>query len=181
MRKLKQLNLRWAISGLLLIFVLAVFGFYGFTKVQTSRAVKELKTKESILLTKEKEYKELASDPWYMKYTAANTLEQESKTIAWKETITYLIDIFNQVSSLDDNRSNVALEDFQVNIDYTVNLRGTIGTIRDMYLPGWLLDKFIALETIDFIHIPFYKKNGDVFEFILKATIKTYDRFQWSL
>jgi hypothetical protein len=86
-----------------------------------------------------------------------------------------LIDIYDTVAGLDDDTSWIELTDFSVDIDHTIKMRWNINDIRSMYFPWWLIDRFVELDTIDFIHIPFYKKEDEYFEFVLEADIKQYD------
>lgn len=175
MRKLKQVNVRWVVAGFCFLGLLALIAFFVYTKLEIGRAETRLATAQQQLQAKDQEYEQIISDPWYMKYEASKIIEFKEKTIPRKKTITYLIDIYDTVAGLDDDTSWIELTDFSVDIDHTIKMRWNINDIRSMYFPWWLIDRFVELDTIDFIHIPFYKKEDEYFEFVLEADIKQYD------
>jgi len=128
--------------------------------------------KQSVLTQKRTEYTTTISDPWYKKYAASKRIEDDD-IVNWKDTIEYLVQMYDTISELDDDTSGIWLTNFVVTFDHTVNLRGNIDNIRTMYLPDWLIDRFTDLDAIESINIPFYRNNGETYEFVLDAIIKT--------
>jgi hypothetical protein len=132
----------------------------------------EKKMKESILTEKTTQYRNTINDPWYKKYAASKKIEEDD-IVEWKETIEYLVQMYDTLSELDDDSSGMELTDFVITFEHKVNLRGNIDNIRTMYLPDGLIDRFTELEAIESINIPFYRHNGDSYDFVLDAIIQT--------
>jgi hypothetical protein len=74
----------------------------------------------------------------------------------------------------------VILEQFAIQ-EWSARFQGTVERIDFMYTPGWLLDEILSLEFIEFVNIPFYRWSERWYNFTLDATIKEYDRVEWSL
>lgn len=70
--------------------------------------------------------------------------------------------------------SQLTLSSFIIKND-SIQIKGEVADMQVMYgtsqNPG-LIKKFGALKFLENIDIPYYRKNGDMFEFTLVATIK---------
>lgn len=141
-------------------------------KTEYSRLGKVLIEKKEILQEKNDQYDMIIENPWYKKYQAAKLLEEDNDSIAWKKTITQLIDMFDQMRSVETRSPGITLQDFQVTLDGEVRVRWVVDDIRSIYIPWGLLDQFIDFDFLEHIDIPQYSKsNENDFNFILNATI----------
>lgn len=116
------------------------------------------------------QFVQMQKDEWYKKYLSAKLVAQEKNTLKWKDSLEYLINLLDELTALDAEDRSVALENFQVTPE-KVNLRGTVASISTIYREGGIIDKFTQFNFIDFLDIPFYRKNGETFQFVLDATI----------
>ena len=62
-----------------------------------------------------------------------------------------------------------------VSYDDKISLRWEVESMQKIYASWGLIDQFVEMEFIENITIPFYRRSGNLYEFILDATIKTYD------
>ena len=175
-RKLKQVNLFGVLAFLNLLVVFLLLGYYGYMKLQVWSLETTLQQEEQKLLDTKRDLARVRNQPLHQKYQAAKYLEEERSTIARKDTFSYLISLFNKVDAVDDNISNVTLSNFRISMNHTIRFRWSVTHIRDMYLPGGLLDKIIALDFIEYINIPYYRTDGELVQFSLDAILIPDDR-----
>lgn len=173
MRKLSQVNLRGILSWFLFLLLLAIGAYFMYMKMEIKRLDAVIVSKEKVLEEKERELKSISANKFYKKYQASKIIEEVGATISWKNTISYLIDIYDRVAAVDDTLAWIELTDFSVSLEHKVNLRGTASSIRNIYVPDWLLDQFTILDFVEHVHIPFYRKSetAENFDFILEAII----------
>ena len=163
------------LAFLLFVFFLSTIGYYVYMKIQFINLQKVLEHKQQILQNKKDEYAWLIDNTSYKKYQAAKVLYEDDAFIDWKETIIYLIDMFNKIRTVDKNVSWVTLDNFQISIDWKVRLTWIVKDIHSIYINGWLLDQFLDFNFIEELHVPYYQKYEGAFEFILDAIIKSHD------
>ena len=66
--------------------------------------------------------------------------------------------------------NGIILNDFTIQQD-SIQVRGQISELKFMYIKNGIIDRFSALEFVDDITIPYYQKNGEYFDFILRANV----------
>ncbi len=98
-------------------------------------------------------------------------------TINWRESIIYLIGLYDIMKALGSNENRLTFRDFQISSDRII-VRWTVPTMAEIYKEKWLLERLEKFEFIEFIKIPFYDEQGGVFSFVLDAKIKQYDRIK---
>lgn len=156
-------------------FVVVVLWYYVYMMILANTYATKIEQKQQVLIEKRAELVKLKKDVSYQKFESAKQIDKE-QTIVWWKTIAYLIELFDDLKTLDNNVSNVSLTDFQISIDHQVNLRWTVENMRLMFTERqWLLDRLTNNDFIESYDIPFYKKEGDVFEFVLDAMILQND------
>jgi len=136
-----------------------------------------ISSKESNLLSKEQEIKKKKDTPTYKRFLLWQYIINNIDQTSWYDTITQLIDIFNNFKNIGNN-DGLSLTDFQVDLD-EIKLKWKVSNLSVMYgdskkdFTWWVISKIESLPFVDFVEIPFYNKNIDSYEFDLTAKIKT--------
>jgi len=66
--------------------------------------------------------------------------------------------------------NGIILTDFTIQQD-SIQVRGQIKELKFMYIKNGIIDRFSALNFVDNITIPYYQKNADYFDFVLRADV----------
>ncbi len=120
----------------------------------------------------------IKTEIWYEKFDAVRKLENQSKAMPWFDHITKIIDILNNLKSVDSSESDsVILTDFNVSLD-KISLRWKVSNLSLLYYSSpqkWvksLIDKFESLDFIKNMTIQSYNRvDENYFEFVLEAKI----------
>lgn len=131
-----------------------------------------------VLVQQNIEIKKLKTWIWYEKFESIRKLENESKVMPWFDHINKIIDILNNLQSVDSSQSDsVILTDFNVSLD-KISLRGKVSNLNTLYYSSpekWiksLIDKFEDLDFIENMSIKSYERVDDgYFWFVLEAKI----------
>ncbi len=172
-REITDINGRAVLSTIALLSMLWFIAWYFLLQLESKDLELQLGERQEKVLTAQQELQKITSQWPYRRFKIAQLILSTEKRISREQTISYLIDLFDQLQSLDVT-SNISLDDFQIHTD-KVTLRGTVDDMQTIYGSGGLLDRFIALDFVNHLEIPFYKQVGNGYEFILEATLKPYD------
>ncbi len=177
-KKLENINPRWVVAGAIFLFFLRTIGYYCYLTFYEIGRLETLKaTQEQVLVQKKQELTKLKQDQWYLRYKATEKLMELDTTINWRESIIYLIGLYDIMKALGSNQNRLTFSDFQINSDRII-VRGTVPTMGEIYKEKWLLERLENFEFIEHIRIPFYNEESGVFSFVLDAKIKQYDRIK---
>lgn len=173
--KVQKVNPRGFFSLLLFIVLLAMVGYYGYMTLQSKRLNNMIVDRQQSLLQERSKLGSLKSESSYVRFQAAQLVTQNYYGVDWKQRYEYLIAVLNMVRDLDEKTGQaITLSDINV-MDEKITLRWEVVSMPMIYAPEGLIDQFVELDFIEHITIPFYRKSGEFFQFILDATIKPYD------
>jgi hypothetical protein len=174
-KKLMDLNPWWVVAVLTFLFFLWTIGYYSYLSFYKIGQLEEtIKQKEAILMQKKQEVMAKKKDPSYMRYKATEKLTELDKTINRRESIIYLIGLYDIMKALGSNESRLLFSDFQISSD-RILVRGIVPTMAEIYKEQWLIDRLMKFDFIEHITIPYYKEQKEMFNFVLDAKIKQYD------
>ncbi len=174
-QKVQKINPWGLLSLLLLIVFVFMLGYYGYISFQAKKLTNVIAEKEQTLQQEQLKLTKLKQESSYVRYQAAQLVTTQFYNIDWKQRYQYLITVLNMVRQLDEKTGQaITLSDINVQDD-KITLRWEVVSIPTIYAPGGLIDQFVELSFINHITIPYYRKSGEYFEFILDATIQPYD------
>ncbi len=79
--------------------------------------------------------------------------------------------MYTELQSIARTTNNgIILSDFTIQ-QGSIQVRGQIQELKYMYIKNGIIDRFSALDFVDNITIPYYQKNGEYFDFVLKADV----------
>ncbi len=169
----------WKIGFYIAVIVFVAYMWYYVANkyVFTPGYNYSISNKESFISQKQKEIDDKKNDPKYKRFLLWQYITNNIDQNSWYDTITQLIDIFNNFKNLWNNK-NLTLSDFHVDID-EIKLKWKVSTLAMMYgdskenFTGWIISRIESLSFVEFVEIPFYNKGIDSYEFDLTAKIKT--------
>lgn len=177
-KKLENINPRWVVAGATFLFFLWTIGYYCYLTFYEIWRLEALKIEqEQVLVQKKQEVVALKKDEGYQRYKATAKLMELDTTINRRESIIYLIGLYDIMKALGSNQSRLLFSDFQISSDRII-VRWTVPTMAEIYKEKWLLDRLEKFDFIEHIKIPFYDENDGIFSFVLDAKIKQYDRIK---
>lgn len=164
----------WSVVvGIVVLILLGIISWYIRLQFESISLEKEITARQEQLMTKQQELQAINIQDTYRRFKIAQIIISGEKQLGRESSISYLIDLFDTLQKVDQN-TNISLDDFQIHTD-KVTLRGTVDEMQTIYGSWGLLDKFIELEFVEHLEIPFYKQVWSSYEFILEATLKSYD------
>lgn len=172
-REITTINIRAFLVGITLICIIGLVARYSRLQWESVELNQQIVDRQESVLAQQQELQKITTLEPYRRFKIAQLILASEKHLSWEVSIQYLIDLFDQLQAVDIT-SNISLDDFQIHTD-KVTLRGTVDNMQTIYASGGLLDKFIALDFVSHLEIPFYKQIGNSYEFILEATLKPYD------
>lgn len=182
-RKLKRVSIDGIGAWLLFLVLLFMLWYWWYIKLAYSRTVQTIEEKQQEFVEKRRILTETQKHPWYLKLLTAKYLEEETKTVNWEQSLTYLTTLLEELRSYNKQQKSVDLTNFQ--IDATkVTLQGMVGALKDIYAEWGIIDKFASYPFIKHFKLPYYVaaevenddgtlKNG--YNFLLDADIYHYD------
>jgi len=106
-----------------------------------------------------------------VRYDIARYINNKEKTTNWSDNINNLVRMYTELQSIARTTNNgIILSDFTIQQD-SIQVRGQILELKYMYIKNGIIDRFSALDFVDNITIPYYQKNGEYFDFVLKADV----------
>ena len=88
--------------------------------------------------------------------------------------------MYTELQNVARNTNNgIVLSDFTIQQD-SIQVRGQIKELKYMYIKNGIIDRFSALDFVNNITIPYYQKNQDYFDFILKADVISQKSEGWT-
>ncbi len=133
-------------------------------------------------LEDEKQQKEEASNKLresddIVKFEIARYINNKENSTNRSDNINNLIRMYTELLNSARNTNNgIILNDFTIQQD-AIQVRGQISELRFMYYIndpknfGGIIDRFSSLDFIDNITIPYYQRNGEYYDFILRADV----------
>lgn len=111
-----------------------------------------------------------------VRYDVARYINNKEKTTNRSDNINNLVRMYTELQNVARTTNNgIILTDFTIQQD-NIQVRGQIQELRFMYIKNGIIDRFSALEFVDNITIPYYQKNGEYFDFVLKADVVETNR-----
>lgn len=87
------------------------------------------------------------------------------------DNINNLIRMYTELQTISRNTANgIILSDFTIQ-DGQIQVKGKVLELRFMYIKNGIIDRFSALDFVDNITIPYYQKNSEYYDFILKGDL----------
>lgn len=162
----------------LVFLLLLVIWLFVFLKVSSFLFQKQIDENRVTLSQQEQQLAAHESSIGYEKFLLVNNLEQKTIEMPWFEHIPKILQIFQDLKSLDPTSSDViTLSDFNVSLD-EINLKGSVSTLKALYYTSptdnfkALLQRFEELDFIKDITIRSYDRVSDnYFEFVLNAKV----------
>ncbi len=152
-----------------------MLGYYGYVTMQAKRLNNVLSDKQLVYQQEQLKLLKLKWDSSYIRFQAAELVTSNFYGTDWKQRYEYLITVLNMLRQLDEKTwQAITLTDINVKDD-KISLRWQVASMPKIYTPWGLIDQFVGLSFVEHITIPFYRKAGELYEFILDANIKTYD------
>lgn len=177
-KKIMDINPRWiAAAATFLFFVWTIVYYCYLTFYEIGRLEAIQAEKEQILVNKKREILDLQKDGGYLRFNATQRLMELDKTIDWRESIIYLVWLYDIMRTMGANESTLSFKDFQVSADRII-VRWTVPSMAEIYKDKGLLDRLNKFDFIEHITIPYYDQEGGEFHFVLDAKIKQYDRIK---
>jgi hypothetical protein len=176
-RKLQKLQHISLFGGLTFVFVILsvlLLVYFAQIKLQEIQLNNTIEKKEQLLLTKQNQLRQITTTESYKRYISTKTFLDQVTFTPWKENLDYMISLFELLQAFDDKESEFSLDNIQVQ-PTRISMRGQISSLDIVYRSGGLLDRFLSFSFVDKVKIPYYKKSGDQFSFILEADVKRDD------
>ena len=130
--------------------------------------LKELKAERD---EKQKVSDKLRDSDDLVRYDIARYINTKEKTTNRSDNINNLIRMYTELQSISRTTNNgIILTDFTIQ-QGSIQVRGQIQELKYMYIKNGIIDRFSALDFVDNITIPYYQKNGEYFDFVLKADV----------
>lgn len=159
------------------ILVISVLGFV-FFKVYGFFINQNIKDQQVVLAEQVKmtdAYKLLTG---YNKLQAVKSLETQQADIPWSDHINKVIQMLEDLKSVQGGTDTIVLSDFKVDLN-KISLKGQVSNLMLLYYSNpkqnvvSLLDRFSQLDFIKDIRIQTYDKVADTgsFEFVLEANV----------
>lgn len=132
------------------------------------------------LITKQDTRKKLRASDDLMRYDVARYINNKEKVTNRSDNINNLIRMYTELQNVARNTNNgIVLSDFTIQQD-SIQVRGQIKELKYMYIKNGIIDRFSALDFVNNITIPYYQKNQDYFDFILKADVISQKSEGWT-
>lgn len=140
-------------------------------------AQSELKALQDEQSQKQEVSNKLRESDDIIKYEIARYINNKESITNRSDNINNLIRMYTELQNVARTTNNgIILNDFTIQQD-SIQVRGQIAELKFMYIKNGIIDRFSALEFVDNITIPYYQKNGEYFDFVLRANvIKEWDR-----
>ncbi len=175
LKKVQTVNPWGFMSLLLFILLLSMMGYYGYLTLQAKKLNNTLIDKQTLVQQEKMKLNTLKQDVSYVRFQGAELITNQFYGVDWKLRYDYLIAVLNMLRELDV-KSWQAITFSDINVqDDKITLRWEVSSMQRIYASWGLIDQFVWLDFVEHITIPFYRRSGDLYEFILDATIKTYD------
>lgn len=97
-------------------------------------------------------------------------IEKQSDPLLRGDAVKELVATFEKLQTIY-SATELGINDFQINFD-KISVKGSVENLNTVYATWWVLDTFSNLSFLDTIDIPYYKKYGWRYEFLLEWTIK---------
>lgn len=134
------------------------------TQSQLQIAQEELKNKQELS-------DKLRESDDINKYEIARYINNKESITNWSDNINNLIRMYTELQNVARTTNNgIILTDFTIQ-QWSIQVRGQISELKFMYIKNGIIDRFSALDFVDDITIPYYQKNGEYFDFILRAKV----------
>lgn len=105
------------------------------------------------------------------KYEIARYINNKESITNRSDNINNLIRMYTELQNVARTTNNgIILTDFTIQQD-AIQVRGQISELKFMYIKNGIIDRFSSLDFVDDITIPYYQKNGEYFDFILRADV----------
>ena len=162
---------------MLWLLIVAILGFF-FFKIYGFFINQTIKDQQVVLAEQVKmtdTYKLLTG---YNKLQAVKSLETQQADIPWSDHINKVIQMLEDLKSVQWWTDTIVLSDFKVDLN-KISLKGQVSNLMLLYYSNpkqnvvSLLDRFSQLDFIKDIRIQTYDKVADAggFEFVLEANV----------
>ncbi|HMY80825.1 MAG TPA: hypothetical protein PK048_03185 [Candidatus Absconditabacterales bacterium] len=146
-----------------------------FSSISWMPTISNVQSRHSLLkqelITKQDTRKKLRASDDLMRYDVARYINNKEKVTNRSDNINNLIRMYTELQNVARNTNNgIVLSDFTIQQD-SIQVRGQIKELKYMYIKNGIIDRFSALDFVNNITIPYYQKNQDYFDFILKADV----------
>lgn len=179
----KKFRSRWERIFRFLVLLLILFIWVLlYLKVDTYLIEKNIEENQIKLSQQEEELSTYESAISYDKFLLIKELEEKAIEMPWFEHIPKIINIFEDLKSLDSSSTDtIILSDFKVTLD-EISLKGTVSSLKALYYTSpngsfkSLFDRFDELDFIQEMNINTYEKVWEkYFEFVLNAKVVNND------
>ncbi|MBP7008116.1 hypothetical protein KBB05_05425 [Patescibacteria group bacterium] len=133
-----------------------------YAKLQDLQAIKQDKQRVSDKLRESDDL---------VRYDIARYINNKEKVTNRSDNINNLVRMYTELQNVARSTNNgIILTDFTIQQD-SIQVRGQIKELKFMYIKNGIIDRFSALNFVDNITIPYYQKNAEYFDFVLRADV----------
>lgn len=133
-----------------------------------ARTLERLKNE---LADKEKQLQDMRKTDDVIRFDISKYINNKEKTTNWSDNINNLIRMYTELQTISRNTANgIVLSDFTIQ-DGQIQVKGKVIELRFMYIKNGIIDRFSSLDFVDNITIPYYQKNSEYYDFILKGDL----------
>lgn len=126
---------------------------------------------ESELAEKQNQLDDMRKTDDVIRFDISKYINNKEKTANWSDNINNLIRMYTELQTISRNTANgIVLSDFTIQ-DGQIQVKGKVIELRFMYIKNGIIDRFSALDFVDNITIPYYQKNSEYYDFILKGDL----------
>lgn len=166
---------------LVLIFIWLLYYFFlsyqtrdwgssrlGFNMPNKARTLDKLETQ---LEDEKKQLQDIRKTDDVIRFDISRYINNKEDIANRSDNINNLIRMYTELQTISRNTANgIILSDFTIQ-DGQIQVKGKVLELRFMYIKNGIIDRFSALDFVDNITIPYYQKNSEYYDFILKGDL----------
>lgn len=123
------------------------------------------------LAEREQKLQDIRKTDDVIRFDISRYINNKEKVTNWSDNINNLIRMYTELQTISRNTANgIVLSDFTIQ-DGQIQVKGKVIELRFMYIKNGIIDRFSALDFVDNITIPYYQKNSEYYDFILKGDL----------
>ena len=123
------------------------------------------------LAEREQKLQDIRKTDDVIRFDISRYINNKEKVTNWSDNIHNLIRMYTELQTISRNTANgIVLSDFTIQ-DGQIQVKGKVIELRFMYIKNGIIDRFSALDFVDNITIPYYQKNSEYYDFILKGDL----------
>lgn len=143
----------------------------GFLWLRLPNKYNTLSNLKADLAEREQKLQDIRKTDDVIRFDISRYINNKEKVTNWSDNINNLIRMYTELQTISRNTANgIVLSDFTIQ-DGQIQVKGKVIELRFMYIKNGIIDRFSALDFVDNITIPYYQKNSEYYDFILKGDL----------